>query len=51
MKLSLKLDLVITLKKTDVCNLWQEEEVIKNVEQTIKKGFHLETVEECYPWA
>lgn len=49
MKLSLKLDLVITLKKTDVCNLWQEEEVIKNVEQTIKKGFHLETVEECYP--
>lgn len=47
----MKADLVMTVKKTDACNLWQEEEVINNVEQNIKKGFHLETAEECYPWA
>lgn len=38
----------MTLKKKDVCNLWQEEKAIKNVEQARKKVFHLEIMGECY---
>lgn len=38
----------MTLKKKDVCNLWQEEEAIKDVEQATKNVFHLEIMGECY---
>lgn len=39
----------MTLKKKDVCNLWLEEEVIKNIGQATKSVFHIQIVGECYP--